>query len=44
MKKRFSISMDEELVERLQKMADEEGRPLSNLIEFLIRKAIESNR
>lgn len=41
MKKRFSISMDEELIKLLQKKAAEEGRNLSNMIEFLVRKAID---
>lgn len=41
MKAKQNISIDENLLARLKEMAIEEGRSLSNLIEFLLRKAVE---
>lgn len=42
MKKPFSITIEEELYNKLKEIAEEEGRNLSNLIEFLLRKAVEN--
>lgn len=41
MKKPFSITIDEELYEKLKEMAEEQGRTISNMIEFLVRKAVD---
>lgn len=41
MKAKQNISIDEDLLARLKEMAVKEGRSLSNLIEFLLRKAVE---
>ena len=40
MKRAFSITIDESLYERLKRLAEEDGRTLSNLIEFLLRNAV----
>lgn len=44
MKIKRNISIDKDLMQQVIVMAKEEGRSVSNMIEFLIRKAIESNR
>ena len=41
MKKAFSITIDEELYNRVKELAEKEGRTISNLIEFLLRDAID---
>lgn len=44
MKKPFSITIEEDLYNRLKELADQEGRNLSNLIEYLLRKAVEDSK
>lgn len=41
MKTKFSISLDEKLVEKLKELAKKENRNLSNMIEVLLSSAIE---
>lgn len=41
MKTNQNISIDENLLADLRQMAEDEGRSLSNLIEYLLRKAIK---
>ena len=43
-KKAFSITIEKDLYYRLKEMAEKEGRTLSNLIEFLLRKAVEDSK
>lgn len=42
MKTNQNISIDESLLNDLKKMAEEDGRSLSNLIEYLLRQAIKN--
>lgn len=44
MKTNQNISIDAELLEKLRIMAEEDGRSLSNMIEFLLRKAVEDRK
>lgn len=44
MKAKPSISIDEQLLETIREMAAEQGRTLSNMIEFLLRKAVEDSK
>lgn len=39
MKTNQNISIEENLLARLRQMAEDEGRSLSNLIEYLLRQA-----
>lgn len=41
MKRAFSITVDEKLIDQIKAMASEEGRSLSNMIEYLLRIAVE---
>lgn len=41
MKVKPSISIDENLLKQIKDMAAEQGRSVSNMIEFLLRKALE---
>jgi metal-responsive CopG/Arc/MetJ family transcriptional regulator len=38
MKKRFSISLEEDILKQVQELAEKEGRNLSNMIEYIIRQ------
>lgn len=40
MKQRVSMSIDEELIAYLRAIAEQEGRSVSNLIEYLLKKAL----
>ena len=44
MKIKRNFSIDEDLMRLVIEMADKEGRSVSNMVEYLLRKAIESNR
>ena len=44
MKIKRNISIDKDLMQQVIVKDKDEGRSVSNMIEFLIRKAIESNR
>lgn len=41
MKVRPSISIDADLLNAIKQMADEQGRTLSNMIEYLLRIAVQ---
>ena len=41
MKVKPSISIDEELLKEIKEMAAEQGRSVSNMIEFLLRQALK---
>lgn len=41
MRKILSLSIDEELIARLKELAEKEGRSVSNLVEYLLRNALE---
>lgn len=40
MKQIVSMSIDEELIAKLRTIAEQEGRSVSNLIEYLLKKAL----
>jgi hypothetical protein len=40
-KRRFPIRLPEELLERLAQIAQEEGRSVNNLIQFIVRRWLE---
>lgn len=40
MKQTVSMSIDEELIAKLRAIAEQEGRSVSNLIEYLLKKAL----
>lgn len=40
MKQIISLSIDEDLMTVLRSMADQEGRSVSNLVEYLLKKAL----
>lgn len=42
MKKKISISIDEELLEQIMAIAKNENRNLSNMLETLLREALAS--
>lgn len=44
MKKAISVTIEESLYNHLKKLAVADGRNLSNLIEFLLRKAVEDRK
>lgn len=44
MKKTISIYIDDKLHEDLKVLADKEMRPVSNLIEYILRKYMEENK
>jgi len=44
MKKAFSITIENSLYDILKKMADEDNRTLSNLIESILLKAVEDRK
>ena len=37
-KKSFSVRLDEEVIERLRVIAHEENRPISNLVETILKR------
>lgn len=39
--KNYTIRLPEDLREQLQKIADEDGRSLSNMIIYILRKEVE---
>lgn len=43
-KKVVSIRLDENLIEQLKEKADAENRPLSNLIETVLKRFIAENK
>ena len=42
MKERMTVTIDKALIERLQKLAEEQQRSLSGLVNRLLTKALES--
>ena len=42
MKERMTVTIDKNVLDRLQKLADEEQRSLSGLVNRLLTKAVES--
>ena len=44
MKTNQNISIEEKLLADLRKMAEEDGRSLSNLIEYLLRQALKDKQ
>lgn len=40
--KNYTIRLPEDLREQLQKIADEDGRSLSNMIIYILRKEVDS--
>lgn len=43
-KDHINITIDKGLLVRVRKMAEAESRNLSNMIEYLLRKAVEDNK
>lgn len=41
MKDRVNMTLDADLVKRLKKMADEQQRTISNLVNLLLRQALD---
>lgn len=41
MRKILSLSIDEDLIARLKELAEKEGRSVSNLVEYILRNALE---
>lgn len=41
MKKKENFTIDEALMETIRKMAEEENRNVSNMVEVLLREAVE---
>lgn len=42
MKKTYSFTIDEQVMEQIRKAAEADGRSVSNYVELLLRKAVES--
>ena len=43
-KKVYSVRLDEELLNELKKIADEENRTLSNLVETVLKRYVQSKK
>ena len=43
-KKVYSVRLDEELLNELKKIADEENRTLSNLVETVLKRYVQSQK